>query len=64
MRKKNYQKAFNIIVEIEEKTNNSQFVYLNRFANEAEKDKAFEYVIKSYEHILNKKKGALKISIK
>jgi len=53
IRKKDYPKALQIVLEIENKTASTKFVYLNRFAREAEKDKAFEYMIKAYEYILN-----------
>lgn len=54
MRKKDYQKAFEIITEIENNTAGSNLVYLNRFANEAAKDKSYEYVIRAYEFALKK----------
>lgn len=52
IRKKDYNHALKIILEIEKKNNDDKFVYLNRFAREAEKDKAFDYAIIAYEFIL------------
>jgi len=53
MRKKDYAHALEIILSIENRSAKKQFTYLNRFAVEAEKDKAFEYVILAYENIIN-----------
>jgi tetratricopeptide (TPR) repeat protein len=55
MRKKDYKKAFEIIKEIQSSLNDGgNLTYIQRFANEAAKDKSYEYVIKAYEYALDK----------
>ncbi len=53
IRKKDYDNALKIILEIDGTAKNNNFVYLDRFAKEADKDKAYNYVIKAYEYILS-----------
>ncbi|MCB0284172.1 MAG: tetratricopeptide repeat protein [Calditrichaeota bacterium] len=53
IRIKDYEKAFNIIKNIEESDSGQQFAYLSRFAAEAERDGAYAYVIKTYEYVLS-----------
>jgi len=64
MRKKDYEKAFEIILEIENSLSHSNLIYLTRFANEAAKDKSYEYVIKAYEYALGKVDKRLSASIR
>lgn len=54
MRKKDYEKAFKIITEIENSRSGNSLIYLNRFANEAARDNAYNYVIKAYEFAIKK----------
>lgn len=62
IRKKEYNRAFGIIKNIEESSAESQYLYLSRFAVEAERDNAFEYVIKAYEYAIAKNREALNAS--
>ena len=64
MRKKDYKKAFEIIKEIENKLPKGNLIYINRFADEAAKDNAYEYVIKAYEFALDKVDDRLALPIK
>lgn len=64
MRKKDYAKAFEIVVEIEKKMKNDNLVYLNRFASEAARDNAYNYVIKAYEYALTRVKTNLSPAVK
>ena len=64
MRKKEYEKAFEIILEIEKNLPKNNLMYLSRFAAEAAKDKSYEYVIKAYEYALSKVDDKLSDAIK
>ncbi|KAA3614921.1 MAG: hypothetical protein D8M58_10730 [Calditrichaeota bacterium] len=63
IRKKDYPKALQIVLEIESKTKDDKFIYLNRFAREAEKDRAYIYVIEAYEFMLDNTKKIITASI-
>ncbi len=59
IRKKDYPKALKIVMEIEKTAGSNKFLYLKRFAQEADKDKAYPYVIKAYEYILGASKKTI-----
>lgn len=52
MRLKQYDRAWEIVIELEQRFGAGKFPYLTNFAKEAQKDKAFNWVVKSYTHML------------
>ena len=53
MSRKKYPEALKIILAIESADKDRNYAYLNRFAREAEKDRAYLYVINAFEYIID-----------